>query len=397
MVDTAAKGAVPGDLRMAGQLWPVLLASAVGLLPYTVFSTFLVPIADATGGGEAAVGGLRGLGGLAALAVGTAFAPLIGRLPVHLSAAGALLLLAVSSLLGAAGTYATIAAFCVLVGAATAVLNPALATAAADRYGDGPAAARAATLVTATQSMTAMLAAPVIAVPALWWGWRGDLVATAVVAAVLAMAFLRRGRGRAAPAARLGYVATFRALAAVPGARSLLLVALLRTAAFMGYLAYLAAFYDSRFDLSPGWFAFVWTLSGTSFFLGNLVTGRLANAGDDGRPRRLLLAGLAVAVAAMFGVFLAPTLPVALVCTAALGASHAVVAACVVSLLVRRCGAQRGPALSLNAAGMSLGVFVGATAGGIGLGAGGYPGAAVALAALTAVALVIAAGLARSA
>ncbi len=65
----------PGDLKMARALWPVLVASAVSLLPFTVFSTYLVPIAEETGSGVAAVGGLRGLGGLAALAVGTALAP----------------------------------------------------------------------------------------------------------------------------------------------------------------------------------------------------------------------------------------------------------------------------------------------------------------------------------
>ncbi|NEC29116.1 MFS transporter, partial [Streptomyces sp. SID8111] len=70
---------MPGDLAMARALWPVLLASAVGLLPFTVFSTYLVPIADHAGSGVAAVGGLRGLGGLAALLAGTALAPLLDR------------------------------------------------------------------------------------------------------------------------------------------------------------------------------------------------------------------------------------------------------------------------------------------------------------------------------
>ncbi len=66
----------------------------------------------------------------------------------------------------------------------------------------------------------------------------------------------------------------------------LLLVAMLRTAAFM-YLAYLAAFYDERFGLAPEPFALVWTLSGTSFFLGNLFAGRLLSAERTQKlPRR---------------------------------------------------------------------------------------------------------------
>jgi predicted MFS family arabinose efflux permease len=64
-----------------------------------------------------------------------------------------------------------------------------------------------------------------------------------------------------------------------------------------------------------------------------------------------------------------------------------VTAAAVVTLLVRRCGAVRGTALSLNASGMSLGLFLGAAVGGAGLAAGGHPGAATVFGLLTAAAL----------
>ena len=79
---------VPGDLRMAKRLWPFLLASTVSLIPFTVFGMYLVPIADAAGGSVAEIGGLRGLGGLAALAVGVLLAPLMDRAPRELVAAG---------------------------------------------------------------------------------------------------------------------------------------------------------------------------------------------------------------------------------------------------------------------------------------------------------------------
>ena len=58
---------VPGDMRMARRLWSFLLASAVSLIPFTVFGMYLVPIAAAADGNVAEIGGLRGLGGLAAL------------------------------------------------------------------------------------------------------------------------------------------------------------------------------------------------------------------------------------------------------------------------------------------------------------------------------------------
>ncbi|MEU3557388.1 MFS transporter [Streptomyces fragilis] len=384
--------ALPGDLRMVRTLWPVLLASMVGLLPFTVFSTYLVPIADEAGTGVAAMGGLRGLGGVAALVVGTALAPFIDRVRKEWAAAGGLAVLGLSSALGASGDFLLLAAFCLLVGAGTSVLNPALTAAAADRFSNDRAAGRAATLVTATQSMTAMLAAPVIAVPALLWGWEGDLLAVTALCALLAFVFRRQGRDKPVPPAgegqRLRYLASFTALAQRRGVMPLLCVSVLRTAVFMGYLSYLAAYYDDRFGLDPGLFSLVWTLSGASFFVSNLLTGRITNVEH---PRfgteRLLVAGLVAALVSVVGFYFTHWLPLALLMTALHAAAHALVAACAVSLLVRRCGPLRGSALSLNAAGQSLGVFAGAALGGAGLGLAGYPGMAVAFGALVVVAL----------
>ncbi|QIP88341.1 MFS transporter [Streptomyces sp. Tu 2975] len=392
---------------MTRVLWPFMLASAVGLVPFTIYSTFLVPIADTADGSVAALGQLRGLGGLAALAVGTALAPLIDRVRKDWAAAGGLAVLALSAAFGASGEFLLLTAFCLLVGAGTAVLNPALTAAAADRFDNDAAAGRAATLITATQSLTALLAAPLVALPAVLWGWQGDLWAVAAIAIALALFFFLRGRrsqraeqeaGRdAEKATRPGYLASFRSLGALPGVVPLLCVAMLRTAAFMGYLAYLAAFYDERFGLDPGPFAIVWTLSGTSFFVGNLLAGRLLSSE---RPRisseRLMTLALLVALAALVGVFFTHSLFLALPLTALIGAGHAAVAACVTTLLVRRCGSLRGTALSLNAAGMSFGVFLGAGLGGVGLAAGGYPGTAAALGGLTFAALVFARAVARS-
>lgn len=384
---------VPSDLRMSVTLWPLMLASALGLVPFTVFSTFLVPIAEDAGTSVAATGALRGLGGLAALLVGTALAPLLDRVSRTVLAAGSLVLLACSSLLAAVGEFLALAGFCLLIGAATAMLNPALMTSAADHYTSEKAAGRAATLMTATQSLTAMLAAPLISLPALVWGWRGDLVAVAIVGVLLAVVLVRRGPRSLSESRKpeLGYRESFRALAGVRGVLPLLLVALLRTAAFMGYLAYLAAFYEERFALTPTVFAFVWTLSGASFFVGNLVIGRVVNS-ERSRvaPERMLVAGTLGALCAVVGFYFSPVLVVALMCTSVLGISHATVAACVTTLLVRRCGNLRGSALSLNAAGMSLGVFVGSAAGGMGLALAGYAGMAVVFGGVTGCALIAA-------
>ncbi|NEA37590.1 MFS transporter [Streptomyces sp. SID13031] len=372
---------------MAKRLWPFLLASTVSLIPFTVFGMYLVPIAAAADGSVAEIGGLRGLGGLAALIVGFALAPLIDRLARELVAAGGLALLGISAALGAIGNVFALATFCLLIGASTSILGPSIGAAAADRFNTPAAAGRAATLVSATTSMMAMLAAPVLAVPGLFWGWRGNLLAASVISLALSAAFFWRGWGRKAPlrsTQRTSYLATYRALARIPGALPLLGIAMLRTAAFMGYLAYLAAFYDEKFDLAPGWFALVWSLSGASFFLGNLFAGRyLATDRTALSPERTLVLGLLAALLAVSAFYFAPSLPITLLLTSLMGAAHATVAACVTTLLVRRSGDLRGSALSVNAAGMSMGTFLGAALGGAGLGLGGYPGLALIFGAIT--------------
>ncbi|MGP5014064.1 MFS transporter [Glutamicibacter ardleyensis] len=379
------------------EIWPALLASAVGLLPFTVLSTFLVPIADWAGAGYAEVGSLRGLAGVGAVLTGVALAPLIGRIAPGRVAAAALALLGIAAVLGTFSGLAALAAFCLATGVSNALLYPALSTAAADRFGNTPAAGRAATLVMTAQTLASTVGAPLLVLPALWWGWQGNLVAIAIASFALVPALLRYGRAEpgagqpAQPAPRLGYLAAFRTLAAIPGARALLLVSFGRAGALMGHLAFLAPLYADKFQLSTGWFAFVWSLSGGSFFLGHLLAGRMLNAEDsERRTRAVMCIALSAALLALLGVYLSPVLPLAMLCTAVLSASHAVVSAAVMTLLVRRCGQVRGTALSLNAAGMSLGLSLGAGAAGAALGTAGYLAAAAVLGGFTLLALIAA-------
>ncbi|MEL4183671.1 MFS transporter, partial [Corynebacterium bovis] len=179
--------APPGDAAMTRVIWPALAAAALGLVPFTVFSTFLVGIADDAGADATVLGGLRGLGGVAALATGVACAPLIDRLPRRTVAAGALVVLALACAAGVLGQTWSWVVFCLLVGGGTATLTPAVTAAASDAFPDDATAGRAATLVSSTTTLTAMLAAPLLAGPALLWGWRGDLVAVAVLCVVAAV------------------------------------------------------------------------------------------------------------------------------------------------------------------------------------------------------------------
>lgn len=389
---------LPSEIQVVRAVWPTLVASAVGLLPFTVFTTFLVDIAGDVDGSDALVGSLRGLAGIGAVIVGIALAPLIGRISPGRLAASALAILAIASVVGAVAWVPALIAFCLLTGLSNAVLYPALSAAAADRFASGPASARAATMVMTSQTLASTLGAPLLVIPTLWWGWRGDLLAIAAIALLLVPLLVRFDRtatsvdeagSSGAAAATTSYLGAFRAVAAIPGTGTLWLIAFARTAALMGYLAFLAPLYADRFDLAASQFAWVWGLSGGSFFVGHLIAGRLLNrVASDRWARRVMAVSLVVALAAMNGVYFSLSLLLALVATAVLSASHAVVAAAVVSLLVRRCGSVRGPALSINTVSMSLGLFVGVTVSGAALGLVGLAGSAAALSALTVVALL---------
>ncbi len=372
--------AAPGEARLWVELWPLLLASAVGLLPFTVYSTFLVPIADAAGGEVAAVGALRGLGGVSALVVGVAAAPLIGRFAKRRLSAVALALLSACSLVALHGGYPSLVVFCAGIGTATAVLTPALLAAAAERFTDPAVSGRAEADDVVREGLAAVAAGPVIGLIAWQAGWRGCLIVTAVAAALLAVGFAGRLGAAAAEERPASYRDSIRRLAARPGLIALIAAAALRTAAFMGCLAYLAAWYEHGFAVGATAFTLVWTLSGLSFFLGNYWAGRwIAGSPAQGRANAAMIGGLGAAAVGLVGLFAAPALPFALAATALQSAGHAVGAAAITALIVRRGGPATASALSVNAAGMSLGVFAGAALGGAGLASGSYPGLAAAL------------------
>lgn len=382
-----AASARPSERRMLADLWPILAAAALGLVPFTIFSTFLVVIADDGGLDIAGLGLLRGLGGLSALVIGFACAPLLDRWSRPMIAAVSLLAIGAACLLAIAGSPLAWVAFCLVIGAATATLNPALAALAADRYSDPAVSGRAATLVSSTQTLTAVLAAPLLAWPALLWGWRGDLVGVAVLAAVVVPVLLRgraRSDGRPAASARLGYRHAFRTVLSTPGTAALLLVSCARTAAFMGHLAFLAAFYSAHFGLGPGLFSLVWTVSGAAFFVGNWCCGwYLKSIPQSVHAARIAVVAAVAASGAMVALFATRHVAVALALTALIALSHAVIAAVVITLLVRSSGGSRGAVLGLNASGQSLGVILGASIAAAGLATGGWVGVGWSLGAVT--------------
>ncbi|MFE0751694.1 MFS transporter [Gordonia sp. NPDC058843] len=391
-VDDASHDTPVADRTIIVTLWPAVVAAILGLVPFTVFSTFLVPIAESVAAGTAAVGTLRGLGGVAAVLTAAAFAPLIGRWNPRVVASAALTSLALAAAIGTIPALPALVVFCIGIGSATAVLLPALLTIAAGTYADPRDGGRAATIVTSGQTLAAVMAAPVIGALAIWAGWRGVLWLTAVLALLAAASMMRRARvdTRTTPRGET-YLGAFRRLRRRADLLGLVGIGALRTASFMGYLSFLAVQYDSRFDFSATAFTAVWTLSGISFFAGNFLAGRWIRRSDAGTGTTRLvlwicLAGVGLGVVV---VFLTTNLAVALVMTVVMGAGHAVIAAQLTTSIAAQGGDLTATTYSLHGAGMSLGVFVGASAGGLGLAVAGDLGLALTLAAPVMIAAVL--------
>lgn len=158
----------------------------------------------------------------------------------------------------------------------------------------------------------------------------------------------------------------------------------------MGQLAYVAVFYDHAFGLGPGPFSLIWTLSGFSFFVGNWFGGKILRSIESQATAVAIMVGAAVVgTISIVVLFTSPYLALSAAMTSVTAASHAVIAACVTTLLVRRAEGRRGAVLSLNAAGQSLGVFLGAAIAGAGLAAADWPGMAMVLAVVTALSAIV--------
>jgi MFS transporter, DHA1 family, inner membrane transport protein len=382
----AAEGR-PGDLALACGMWLLLLAQFLTILPASATGIFLPAMANDLGRGVALLGALRSLGGVAALACGILVAPLIDRAPRAWTIAGGLLLLALASFLATQASLASFALFCLLFGAAGAIYQPALQSAAADGR-DAATGARAAALLTGCGALAPMLAGPLLAATAGRVGWRGDFLAMAALTLpVIVLAAARLDRRPPTGVARPGYRAAFRLVAAAPGALPLLLGSTLRATLQWGWITYLAAHLVARFGATSGAVALTWGMGGTCVFLANLAVGRLiagARPGSWRTPERLLPAILVAQVVVVPLGLLVPSLPLAMVVAALTAGTHGAAIAAVISLLVGRYAPLRGAVLGLNAAGFNLGTFAGAALGGVALGLGGYHGLALALSALAA-------------
>jgi MFS family permease len=121
-----------GDVALMHGIWLLMLAQILSTFPALTTGIFLPAMAADAGSDPALVGGLRGLGGAAAMICGVLVAPLIDRVARAWAISGGLALPALGALVATFGSVATLMLFFTLAGAAGAVTDPAVQSAAAD-------------------------------------------------------------------------------------------------------------------------------------------------------------------------------------------------------------------------------------------------------------------------
>ena len=383
------------ERSVIGVTWPLLVTAFVGNLPYPAGNIFVGALAADFGVEAAAIGGLRAVSGAAALAIGFLVAPLLDRVPRAITVLIGLGLVIVGSLLPLLGEMVALTASFFAIGAAMAILVPAIQAAGGDLF-QGPNAGRAAALVNSSQGLSGALAGPIMVLPALLGGWHAGYASVAILALLTCVLAARRLSWRPPTGvARVGYRAAFVLVARAPGALPLLAASTLRNCAFFGWIVYLAAFFADRFQAGTPLLGLVWFVGAFGFFIANVVAGRLVNGGHDTvaagwwrDPVTLLLVSTVASVVLAPLTFVAPSVSLAIVASTIYAAVQGVLMAALISLLVRRYQTLRGPVMALNGVSQNVGTIVGTAAAGLGLAVAGYNGLAVTLVIMTGAAMV---------
>lgn len=383
------------ERNVVGATWPLLVTAFVGNLPYPASNIFVGSLATDFGVETATIGGLRAVSGAAALAIGFLAAPLLDRVPRAVTVLLGLGLVIVGSLLPLMGQMVALLASFFAVGAAMAILVPAVQAAGGDLF-QGPNAGRAAALVNSSQGLSGALAGPIMVVPALLGGWHAGYASMAALALLTCALAARRLSWRPPTGvARVGYRAAFSLVARAPGALPLLTASTLRNCAFFGWIVYLAAFFADRFQAGTPLLGLVWFIGAFGFFVANVMAGRLVNSAQDGEavpwyrdPVTLLLLSTIASIVLAPLTFVAPSVTLAIVASTIYALVQGVLVATLVSLLVRRYLALRGPVMALNGVGQNVGTVVGTAVAGLGLALGGYTGLALTLVLMTGAATI---------
>jgi predicted MFS family arabinose efflux permease len=370
---------------IVGATWPLLVTVFVASLPYPASSIFISSLATDLGVETATIGSQRAVGGIAALAIGFLAAPLLDRVPRAVTVLLGLGLVMVGSLLPLLGELVALTASFFAVGAAMAILVPAVQAAGGDLF-EGPDAGRAAALVNSSQGLSSTLAGPLMVVPALLGGWHAGYISMALLALLACLLAAWRLSWRPPTGVvRVSYRAAFSLVAQAPAALPLLAASAMRNCALVGFVVYLAAFFADQFQADTPLLGLVWFVAAFGYFIASVVAGRLVD-GDEHAATRwwrdpvslLVLSALASVVLAPL-TYLAPSAVLAIVATTVYAVIQGVLVALLVSVLVRRNLSLRGPIMALNGVGQNAGTVLGAAVAGLGFAVAGYHGLALTL------------------
>jgi DHA1 family inner membrane transport protein len=375
-------------------IWPLLMVALICTLPNPAANIFVGPISAEYGIAAGMIGGMRGFGGGAALLVGFLAAPLLDRMPRRWTVCLGLGMVVLASILPLLGNLIALMLSFAAIGSAIAIVMPSLQAACGDQF-EGPEAGRAASLVNASQTLSNVMAGPILALPALVAGWQGAYLSIGLAAVVAMAVAAPRLSGR--PPVRIirtGYRQSFALVARAPGAVLMLLSSSARNCVIQAWLAFLAATLTDRFGASVGIVASFWFVGGGTLFAANVLTGRvLVSETVPGRrwwrsPSNVLLASAVSMLVTTPLVYVAPSLPLALAATIMFCVSVGVGIASLISVLMSHYASLRGAVMGLNAAGQNIGIVFGTGLASIALGLGGYIGLAMTLELLS----IIAAG-----
>lgn len=324
----------------------------------------------------AAAGQLRTITGIAAgvtaLLLGGGAA---GRIGLRRQLIGASVLIGLGSLASAAAPDYTLLAVAQLpVGVAVAVLTTAGTLAAAEWV---PEELRTRTL---SWALVGQPAAWIVGMPLVGivgaHSWRRGWLVLPLVAAVVAVLLLARNGNAGSRTAPGG---SGRGVLRDPDVGSWVASDLFANAAWAGTLVYAGALFAEVHGASPSATGVLLAVAAVAYVVGNLASRRLVSQ----EPRRLLVAlaaTLAVADLAFLTVDCGTAMRTILFSAAGLaaGSRTLVSSAYAISMPVER----RTAATSLRASTMQFGYFVGSSAGGAALAAGGYRAVGVVMASL---------------
>src|SRR5215212_2492388 len=118
--------AIPEPASVVGAIWPLLLTAFVCAIPNPAAAIFVGMLASDFGVEPTVIGGLRGVGGIAALVIGFLAAPLIDRVPRGWTVSIGMVFAAVGSALTLLGVVPALIASFFALGCAVALVMPAI-------------------------------------------------------------------------------------------------------------------------------------------------------------------------------------------------------------------------------------------------------------------------------